>query len=298
MSSSAPTPTPTPPPPVVTHIADRANVVDTKQEAPELLPTPPTPLDGKADPIRSPHIEQWLSTTTINDIVFDEVTKELISINGWDLKQLTLQALRRFCVKNKIPGYKNKRKEYTCALIVRRHHRDNDLVYPEVPPLQQQDDNDDLAAAAIAAITTDEVAAAAAATTAQELAICNGAVVARVTATTSARANQKEKASTTAIATTQSRTNEKSTLMARERDALRKEKERDAIRKEKELLEVVVSYRKNVKDMRQELLDLKRAELYDSDSSVAKEAKRTLGIFKRKRDEAITALNANSLGKI
>jgi hypothetical protein len=297
MSSSAPTPTPTPPPPVVTHIADRANVVDTKQEAPELLPTPPTPLDGKADPIRSPHIEQWLSTTTINDIVFDEVTKELISINGWDLKQLTLQALRRFCVKNKIPGYKNKRKEYTCALIVRRHHRDNDLVYPEVPPLQQQDDNDDLAAAAIAAITTDEVAAAAAAT-AQELANCNGAVVARATATTPAQANQKEKASTTAIATTQSRTNEKSTLMARERDALRKEKERDAIRKEKELLEVVVSYRKNVKDMRQELLDLKRAELYDSDSSVAKEAKRTLGIFKRKRDEAITALNANSLGKI
>ena len=60
----------------------------------------------------------WVQETTINDIIFDNTSNNLISIKGIIFHELTVPALRQFCVHHQITAYKNKTKEMTGALII------------------------------------------------------------------------------------------------------------------------------------------------------------------------------------
>ena len=60
----------------------------------------------------------WVQQTTIYDIIFDNTSNKLISIKGITFCELTVAALRQFCVHHQITAYKNKTKEMTGALII------------------------------------------------------------------------------------------------------------------------------------------------------------------------------------
>ena len=60
----------------------------------------------------------WVQGTTINDNIFDNTNNKLIFINDLTLCELSVAALRQFCVHLQIIAYKNKTKEMTSALII------------------------------------------------------------------------------------------------------------------------------------------------------------------------------------
>ena len=99
----------------------------------------PTPDEEKVDvaivartkaKAKSEKIEQWVSHTTIEDVIFDdskpvqvgfkpEQTTTLVSIKGVSASQLLVTTLQKFCVKHSIGGYKNQPKDVMCNLVVR-----------------------------------------------------------------------------------------------------------------------------------------------------------------------------------
>ena len=63
-------------------------------------------------------VQQWVLSTSMQDVVYKESTNELISIKGVEVFNLSVSDLRSFCVAHNISGYKNKKQSHTMLLIV------------------------------------------------------------------------------------------------------------------------------------------------------------------------------------
>ena len=74
----------------------------------------------------------WVQGTTVNDIVIDYSSNKLIAIKDFTFREITVAALRQFCVHHQITAYKNKTKEMTGALIIQyaRTKSITDALYP------------------------------------------------------------------------------------------------------------------------------------------------------------------------
>ena len=87
----------------------------------------------------------WVKSTTLDDVVFDNSTNTLLSIKSLTIHQISCAALQLFCVHHQGLGYKNKSKEVTCLCIIQAvrlkavckamyfHHKDD----------SEADDDDD-----------------------------------------------------------------------------------------------------------------------------------------------------------
>jgi hypothetical protein len=53
--------------------------------------------------------QQWVLSTSMQDVVCKESTNELISIKGVEVSKLSVSDLHSFCVAHNISGYKNKK---------------------------------------------------------------------------------------------------------------------------------------------------------------------------------------------
>ena len=62
--------------------------------------------------------QQWVLSTSMQDVVYKESTNELISIKGVEVSKLSVSDLCSFCVAHNITGYKNKRQSHTILFIV------------------------------------------------------------------------------------------------------------------------------------------------------------------------------------
>ena len=51
--------------------------------------------------------QQWVLSTSMQDVVYKESTNELISIKGVEVSKLSVSDLHSFCVAHNISGYKN-----------------------------------------------------------------------------------------------------------------------------------------------------------------------------------------------
>ena len=60
----------------------------------------------------------WVKSTTLDDVVFDDSTNTLLSIKSLTICQISCAALRLFCVYHQVLGYKNKSKEVMCLCII------------------------------------------------------------------------------------------------------------------------------------------------------------------------------------
>ena len=62
--------------------------------------------------------QQWVLSTSMQEVVYKESTNDLISIKGVEISKLSVSDLRSFCIAHNISGYKNKKQSYTMLLIV------------------------------------------------------------------------------------------------------------------------------------------------------------------------------------
>jgi hypothetical protein len=69
---------------------------------------------------REEAINAWAATITLDSVQLNEESSDIVAINGLLRHLLTQKHLRRFCVMFTISGYKNKKREETIQLIVRR----------------------------------------------------------------------------------------------------------------------------------------------------------------------------------
>ena len=79
-------------------------------------------------------INVWAeSITSVESVLLNAASNDIISINGLGQHSLTQRHLRRFCVKFRISGYKNKKRKETMQLIVRRTRSEavEKMLYPE-----------------------------------------------------------------------------------------------------------------------------------------------------------------------
>ena len=60
----------------------------------------------------------WVKNTSHSSVVINNAKNVLISIKDLSIRQISVTALRLFCVHHQISGYKNKSKEVTCMLIM------------------------------------------------------------------------------------------------------------------------------------------------------------------------------------
>ena len=60
----------------------------------------------------------WVKSTSHSNVVIDDSVNALVSIKNLSIRQISVTALRLFCVHHQISGYKNKSKEVTCMLII------------------------------------------------------------------------------------------------------------------------------------------------------------------------------------
>ena len=68
-----------------------------------------------------------------DDFVLDSERTKVIFIKGVAMKQISVKVLRKICVRYKVSGYKNAKKAFTVALIVRLLKRRDSLsqrIYP------------------------------------------------------------------------------------------------------------------------------------------------------------------------
>jgi hypothetical protein len=80
-------------------------------------------VESKQEKIDSQQIkmedaQQWVLSTSIQDVIYKQSTNELISIKGVEVSKLSVSNLCSFCVAHNISGYKNKKQSYTKLLIV------------------------------------------------------------------------------------------------------------------------------------------------------------------------------------
>ena len=82
---------------------------------------------------RDEAINAWATTLTLDSVQLDAESSDIISINGLLRHLLTQKHLRRFCVMFRVTGYKNKKREETIQLIVRRIRSEavEKMLYPE-----------------------------------------------------------------------------------------------------------------------------------------------------------------------
>ena len=85
--------------------------------------------------------QQWVLSTSMQDVVYKESTNELISIKGVEVSKLSVSDLHSFCVAHNISGYKNKKQSHIMLLIVLRAHAMvvENTMYPLLPA--SDDDN-------------------------------------------------------------------------------------------------------------------------------------------------------------
>lgn len=78
-------------------------------------------------------INAWAERITLNTVVLNPESNGIVSINGLSINLLTMVHLRRFCVRFRISGYKNRKREETIQLIVRRMRSEvmERALYPE-----------------------------------------------------------------------------------------------------------------------------------------------------------------------
>ena len=60
----------------------------------------------------------WVKNTSHSSVVINDSKNVLVSIKDLSIRQISVTALRLFCVHHQISGYKNKSKEVTCMLIM------------------------------------------------------------------------------------------------------------------------------------------------------------------------------------
>jgi hypothetical protein len=72
----------------------------------------------------------WVQGTTVNDIVIDYSSNKLIAIKDFTFCEITVAALRQFCVHHQITAYKNKTKEMTGALIIQYARTTKSITIP------------------------------------------------------------------------------------------------------------------------------------------------------------------------
>ncbi len=84
-------------------------------------------------------INAWTELMSLNSVILNAESNGIVSINGLGINVLTMVHLRRFCVMYRISGYKNKKREETIQLIVRRMRSEaiEKALYPE-------DDSEDI----------------------------------------------------------------------------------------------------------------------------------------------------------
>ena len=61
--------------------------------------------------------QQWVLSTSMQEVVYKESTNDLISIKGVEISKLSVSGLCSFCVAHNISGYKNKKQSHTMLLI-------------------------------------------------------------------------------------------------------------------------------------------------------------------------------------
>ena len=85
--------------------------------------------------------QQWILSTSMQDVVYKGPTIELISTKGVKVSNLSVSDLRLFCVAHNISGYKNKKRSHTLLLIVVCAWA---MVVENImyPPLPTSDDDD------------------------------------------------------------------------------------------------------------------------------------------------------------
>jgi hypothetical protein len=78
-------------------------------------------------------INAWAEQMTLNTVFLNAESNGVVSINGLGINVMTMVHLRRFCVMFRIAGYKNKKREETIQLIVRRMRSEaiEKAMYPE-----------------------------------------------------------------------------------------------------------------------------------------------------------------------
>ena len=60
----------------------------------------------------------WVKSASHSNVVIDDSVNALVSIKNLSILQISVTALRLFCVHQQISGYKNKSKEVTCMLNI------------------------------------------------------------------------------------------------------------------------------------------------------------------------------------
>ena len=87
------------------------------------------PSKMESDKVKKENRYAWIGSSSLYDVVFNETEwvqlgrdanhkTRLQGIKGYAAQQLTVQALKKFCTRHRINGYKDKPKHVLCELIV------------------------------------------------------------------------------------------------------------------------------------------------------------------------------------
>ena len=188
------------------------------------------------------NINEWVQSATLNDIVIDKQSNKIVAIQNLTMRQLSVAALRKFCVHHQITGYKNKSKEVTCALIVQHVRRKTN-----------GDDNDDNNNDRDMSMVVD---------TGNE----NDEQTPEIT---SERMKERQEDSATVVL----EQSKKVILVDTPKERQARRKELDLVRKEMQLSKLLVMHQQSLSNAREQLKKLKAFEGYDTDSSESREAK-------------------------
>jgi hypothetical protein len=102
------------------------------------------PYKSERDRDKEKEIDEWVSKTSLDDVVFNETQwvqlgrraeqkTRLLSIKGSSPYQLRVPTLKKFCIHHRISGYKDRPKHVLCELIVNavESERLDAAVHPE-----------------------------------------------------------------------------------------------------------------------------------------------------------------------
>ena len=193
---------------------------------------------------------EWVQSATLHDIVIDKQSNKIVAIQNLTMRQLSVAALRKFCVHQQITGYKNKSKEVTCALIVQHVRKNTNSANESVIPLVVVD-------------TANENEEQTTGTTNES------------TTTTIMMMKEKQEDSeiNVAIGTGGMEPREEVIPVDTPKEKQARRKELDLVRKEMQLSKLLVMHQQSLSNAREQLKKLKTMEGYETDSSETREAK-------------------------
>ena len=84
----------------------------------------------------------WVQSTTLGDLVINQESGKLVAIKNLSIQELSVARLRLFCSHHRISGYKNKRKDVTCGLIL-QHTRLKAITCTMYDPKENNDNKED-----------------------------------------------------------------------------------------------------------------------------------------------------------